>query len=181
MLSRWHCHWRPALLLGLVLALAGCGGKEEVLVLTCPQVLIVEETSELTLFAPGAGRDMLDVRFDVDIGAVEWICQFYADENRVDVEVRFGMRALRGPAAEGPVARFPYFAAVADPQGNILAKQVFAIDIEFPGNAIEVGHIEAVFQRLRYASIAEASKYTIYLGFQLTPEQLMDARARNGL
>lgn len=180
-MSKWLCHWRPATLLGLALALASCGGEEEILVLTCPQVLIVEEASDLTLYTPGEGRDMLDVRFGVGIQAVEWVCEFYADENKVDVEVRFGMRALRGPAAEGSVARFPYFAAVADPQGNILAKQVFAIDIEFPGNAIEIGHIEAVFQRLRYTSIAEASKYTIYLGFQLTPEQLMDARARNGL
>jgi len=169
---------RFALPLLALLALAACDtGGEATVVLTCPQVLIVDEASELTLYAPGEGRDMLDVRFDAAIGAVDWVCDYYSEENRVDVEVRFAVRALRGPAAEGPVARLPYFVAVADPEGNVLAKQVFAIDIAFPGDALEIGHIEDVFQSLRYAKISDASFYTIYIGYQLTPEQLGESRA----
>lgn len=157
--------------------LASCGSDEVEFVLICPQVLIIDDALHITQYAPGEGRDLLDVRFDAEIGRVNWVCEFFADENRVEIDVSFGMLALRGPAAEGDVARFPYFVAVADPRGTILAKQVFAIDIQFPGNAMEVGHLERVFQTLDYAQLSQAEKYTIYIGFQLTPEQLAHARA----
>jgi hypothetical protein len=166
------------LVLGLFGLLTACGNDEVAFVLTCPQVLIVQEASQLTQYVPGAGRDMLDVRFDAEIGQVNWVCQFFVEENRVEIEVRFAMLALRGPAADSDVARFPYFVAVADPQGTILAKQVFAIDIQFPGNSLEIGHLERVFQTLEYASLSNAANYTVYIGFQLTPEQLADVRSR---
>ncbi|MBN34443.1 MAG: hypothetical protein CMM46_06630 [Rhodospirillaceae bacterium] len=172
--------WRFLPVLALLFVLAACGGEEEVVVLTCPQVLIVDEASRLTQYAPGDGRDMLDIRYDAKIGTVEWVCEFHAEENRVDVEVRFGVLALRGPAAESSVARLPYFVAVADPQGEIMAKQVFAIESEFPGNALEIGHVETVFQHLHYASLSQAQSYTVYIGFQLTPKQLQDVRAGAG-
>ncbi len=166
------------LALGLIGFLASCGGDEVEFVMTCPQVLIVEEASQLTQYVPGEGRDMLDVRFDADIGRVNWVCEFFVEENRVEIDVRFATLALRGPAAENDVARFPYFVAVADPQGTILAKQVFVIEIRFPGNSLEVGHLERVFQTLEYAGLGNAANYTVYVGFQLTPEQLADARTR---
>lgn len=157
--------------------LAACGGEDEIAVLTCPQVLIVDEASRLTLHAPGEGRDLRDVGFDAGIDAVDWRCEFHTEENRVDVEIRFGVRAMRGPAADGPAGRFPYFVAVADPLGDVLAKRTFAIEIEFPGNAAEIGHVETIVQKLPYDRIADASKHTIYIGFQLTAEQLGEIRA----
>jgi len=174
--------WRHALCLMPLLLLSACGGTDdEVVVLTCPQVLIVDETARLTQFAPGEGRDMLDVRFDAKIGTIEWVCEFLSEERRVDVEARFGVLAFRGPAAESSLARLPYFVAVANPQGEIMAKQVFAIEVAFPGNALEIGHVETVFQRLHYANIGVAADYTIYIGFQLTPEQLAEVRSGRGL
>jgi hypothetical protein len=91
--------------------------------------------------------------------------------------VQFLVRALRGPASEEPRTTFPFFVVVADPDGVILAKQVFGIDVAFPGNSLEIGHVETVRQRIRYPNIASAASYTIFIGFQLTPEQLGEARA----
>ncbi len=181
MMSGWRSAGRALALWCAASGLAACESEDGAVVLTCPQVFIVDETSRLTLHAPGEGRDIRDIRFDAGIGSVDWRCEFHSDENRVDVEVRFGVRALRGPAAEDPVGRFPYFVAVADPQGDVLAKRVFAIEVEFPGNAIEIGHIETVVQRLPYSRIADASRHTIYIGFQLTAEQLGEVRAGDPL
>ena len=175
MTNRFFARFR-FLAIASLFVLASCGGDDVEFVLICPQVLIVEDASHITQYVPGEGRDMLDVRFDAEIGSVNWVCEFFVEENRVEVEVRFAMLALRGPAAEGDVARFPYFVAVADPHGTVLAKQVFAIDIQFPGNALEIGHLERVFQKLEYAQLSQAEKYTIYIGFQLTPEQIADVR-----
>lgn len=178
-----RCFRNPvaALLVGGLLLLAGCSSETEISILTCPQVYMVEETTRYTDLAPGAGSDLLDVRYDARMTNVEWLCNFFPDENRVEIEVRFGMRAMMGPAAESPQARFPYFVVVADPDGNIIAKQVFAIDIRFPGNALEVGHVESAIQKLTYASLARASQYTVFIGFQLSPEQLARVRAEREL
>ena len=170
--------WRGlATAAALLLALAGCGGKTEVGVLTCPKVFVVADASRYLDYAPGAGRDMLDLRYDAQIVNVEWLCNFFVEEKRVETEVRFGMRAQKGPAGTESQHRFPYFVAVADPQGNIIAKQVFGVDIGFLGNATDIGHIESVYHRFNYSSIADAARYTIYIGFQLTQEQLAEVRA----
>ena len=163
-----------------LLALGGCGGDEAVTVLTCPQVYVVADASRLIEYAPGDGRDLIDKRFEAEIEQVEWLCSFFTEENRVETEVRFALRAEMGPAAQQRQARFPYFVVVTAPSGEVLAKQVFAIDIAFPGNARMIRHIESVFQTLSYGSLAEASRYTVYIGFQLTPEQLAEARAGVG-
>ena len=164
-------------LLGALLLLAGCSGDEQITVLTCPQVFIVQDAARSLEWAPGDGRDLIDVRYDAKILNVEWQCTFLTEENRVDMEVRFAMRAFMGTAAESRQGRFPYFVAVADPSGTVIAKQVFGIDIAFPGNALEVAHIESVLQRISYRQIADAAKYTVYIGFQLDPEQLEEVRA----
>lgn len=166
-----------ALLGGGLLVLAGCSSETEVSILTCPQVYMVQDAARYTDLAPGSGSDLLDVRYDARMTNVEWLCSFFTDENRVEMEVRFGMRAMMGPAADGPETRFPYFVVVADPDGKIIAKQVFAIDIVFPGNSLEIGHVESAIQKLTYTSLARASEYTVYIGFQLSPEQLARVRA----
>ncbi len=164
-----------------LLVLAACSGNEEYTVLTCPQVFLIKDATHYATFAPGVGRDLVDVRYNADIEQIEWLCTFYTDENRVAMEVRFGMLAEKGSAAEDSYHRFPYFVAVADPSGTVVAKQVFGIDIDFPGNVLQVGHIESVFQRLNYSVLSEASKYTVYIGFQLSREQLAEARAAAGM
>lgn len=169
-----------ALATGFLLLAAGCSSDEPVSVLTCPQVYLVQDATHYVDYAPGAGTDLIDVRYDAHIISVEWLCTFLTDKNRVEMEVRFGMRAMMGPSAPESQTRFPYFVAVADPDGNIIAKQVFGIDIGFPGNALEVGHIESVFQKLTYSSLARAADYTVYVGFQLTPEQLALVRSGKG-
>lgn len=169
-----------ALAAGLLALAAGCSSDQPISVLTCPQVYLVQDATHYVEYAPGTGTDLIDMRYDARIISVEWLCNFLPDENRVEMEVRFGMRAMMGPSATESQTRFPYFVVVEDPEGNIIAKQVFGIDIGFPGNALEVGHIESVFQKLTYASIARAAEYTVYVGFQLTPEQLALARSGRG-
>jgi hypothetical protein len=169
-----------ALAAGFLLLAAGCSSDEQISVLTCPQVYLVQDATHYVEYAPGPGTDLIDVRYDAQIVSIEWLCNFLTDQNRVEMEVRFGMRAMMGPSATESQTRFPYFVVVADPEGNIIAKQVFGIDIGFPGNAIEIGHVESVFQKLTYSSIAWAAEYTVYIGFQLTPEQLALARSGRG-
>jgi len=165
-----------AALFGLAF-LSACGSDDASLgTVICPQAFMVKDATRSTVYVPGGGRDLIDIEYNAQIIDIEWACIYEVEEDFVDVEVNFFVRALRGPAAVEPQATFPYFVAVADPEGAILAKQVFGIDIAFPGNSLEIGHIETVRQRIRYPNIASAASYTIFIGFQLTPEQLADVR-----
>lgn len=167
--------------LALPALLAGCSGDDGPFVLTCPQALIVEDASRLALYAPGEGRDLLDLRFQASIDALDWACEFFPDEGRVDVELRTALRVMRGPAAQGaPAVRLPLFVAVADPRGALVARRGFELEIGFPGRAVEVGHLWHSAQRLRYGALSEAADYTVYVGYRLTREQLAAARAAGG-
>ncbi len=166
-----------ALVVGLILS--SCASEEEVLgTVICPQAYIVKDATRSTDYAPGGGRDLIDIKYNAQIVDIAWSCLYETEKRFVDVEVQFFVRALRGPASEERQTTFPYFVVVADPQGEILAKRVFGIDVNFPGNALEIGHIETVRQRIRFPTLAGAADYTIFVGFQLTPEQLAEARAR---
>ena len=165
--------------LAMALFVAACQSEEEVLgTVICPQAYMVEDATRSTDYAPGGGRDLIDIEFNAEIVDIAWNCLYETEQRFVDVEVQFFVRALRGPASQERQTTFPYFVVVADPQGTVLAKRVFGIDIAFPGNALEIGHIETVRQRIRFPTLAGAADYTIFVGFQLTPEQLEEARAR---
>jgi len=168
----------PILGLSALVMVAACSSDDEALgVVICPQAYMVKDALRSTDYAPGGGRDLIDIRYNAQIVDMEWACIYEPEEKFVDVEVQFLVRALRGPAAEEPQTTFPFFVVVADPEGEILAKQVFGIDVAFPGNSLEIGHVETVRQRIRFPSISSAASYTIFIGFQLTPEQLSEARA----
>jgi hypothetical protein len=168
----------PALGLAAIAMLGACSSEDKSLgTVICPQAYMVKDATRLTDYAPGGGRDLIDIRYNAQIVDILWSCVYAVDDKFVDVDVQFYVRALRGPAADSPQTTFPYFVAVADPNGVVLAKQVFGIDIEFPGNSLEIGHVETVRQRIRYPNIASAADYNIFIGFQLTPEQLREARA----
>lgn len=172
--------WRaPAVVLALGLIMAACQSEEEVLgTVICPQAYMVKDATRSTAYAPGGGRDLIDIEFNAEIVDISWDCLYETEKRFVDVEVQFFVRALRGPASEERQTTFPYFVVVADPAGTVLAKRIFGIDVDFPGNALEIGHVETVRQRIRFPTLAGAAEYTIFVGFQLTPEQLEEARAR---
>ncbi len=174
--DRWLA---PIVALGLGLFVAACQSEEAVLgTVICPQAYMVKDATRSTDYAPGGGRDLIDIEFNAEIVDIAWDCLYETEQRFVDVEVQFFVRALRGPASQERQTTFPYFVVVADPEGTVLAKRVFGIDVAFPGNALEIGHIETVRQRIRFPTLAGAADYTIFVGFQLTPEQLEEARAR---
>lgn len=181
-LKKPESFWRlglPIAALATIILLGACSSENEALgTVICPQAYMVKDATRSTEYAPGSGRDLIDVKYNAQIVDIEWACLYETEQRFVDVEVQFFVRALRGPAAEDPQTTFPYFVVVADPEGTILAKRVFGIDVDFVGNALEIGHIETVRQRIRFPTLAGAASYTIFIGFQLTPEQLAESRAR---
>lgn len=166
-----------AVLLGAVLA--GCtalfgGGEPQP---PCPRAVVVGDVQKLTQFREGLGRDLTDVRFEAAIIGLAPACE-YDEDGFVDADVAITMSIARGPAAEGNVSHYEYFVAITNPAGEIIAKRVFSVDVAFPEAILRVAVTEEITQRIAYAPEPDASRHRIFVGFQLTRDQLDYVRSR---
>ncbi len=175
---------RVALAAALLAGLAACSGDDnpeeapparEVVVAEpqptgCPRILFVDEAAQEVRFRPGPGRDLTDVEWRAAFAGFGGGCEY--DDSGVDVDLILNIVAERGPAATSDEAAFDYFVAVADPQQQVLAKEIFQTDIVFPAGGATAGTSEALVQRIPLDNAALGRAYYILVGFQLSPQQL---------
>ncbi len=148
----------------------------------CPNIVIVKDTAELTAFRPGPGRDLTDVVFDARIDRFDGSCEtdVEAGVGQVSVDLQLFFEAIRGPANETRQGKFSYYIAIGDRNGKILAKKVFATEFEFEGNRNRIGAAEELTQEIPLRSGDVGDDFDIFVGFQLSPEQLDYNRAKRG-
>ena len=163
-------------LIGLLLALAACAGEVAPVAATCPEVLLVGDASIMKLHAPGEERDTDDVSFMAELGTPLWSCEFLTEQNRTRVAVSFEILVSMGPAAEGSDASFPLFVALENHEGEVIAKRTLDTAVRFPEAAAQIVYTEIVGQEFGYARMSEVRDHTIYIGFQITPEQFAETR-----
>lgn len=150
------------------LLLAACASQDEAPPV-CPEAIVIKDAERLVKFE-GAGRDLTDVRFELDVNEVQLVCE-YDDEV---IESALGIRfiAARGPADSERVASFSYFVAVATPDREILAREEFDLTIPFEGNRTRVVALEEVFPNIPLRPGRDGSDYLVYVGIQLTADEL---------
>ncbi len=133
---------RAALILMGIVAVAGCSSDDEPRAARiCPRISALGDGAMLTRFAAGTGTDLTDVDYEIRIVDLQYGCQYVEDDNNnpiLAVAVAPVFEANRGPANSDRQARFTYFVAIADPQDTILNKQVFDLQVTFPGNRSRV-------------------------------------------
>lgn len=164
----------PCLLLaGLA---AGCVPPEDKFPPVCPMLSLAPNAGQLTRFA-GAGRDASDLVLRARITAVPAKCADGDDRGHVRATLHVEAELTRGIAARGEAPRPGYFVAVTE-AGRVLQKQDFVLPAKFPANgdyANVIGDdIELV---LPVAKGSNAAVYHIYVGFQMSPEELAYNRA----
>ncbi len=78
----------------------------------------------------------------------------------------------RVKATDKPSFAYPYFVAVTDADGVVVAKEIFAASIAYAPNQNEITQRESVFQTMPIPDEKKGQSYNVIVGFQLTPEQL---------
>lgn len=151
------------LLLAAAAVLGGCASSE----VPCPQVIKVQDAERLTRFE-GAGRDLTDVLFEAQLGQITGSCGI--DGNAIDMTMQVQFLAMRGPADRSRQANFGYFVAIVDADGGVLARQAFDSSFEFAEAKSRTGIVEELEQRIPASS--GVPPYTVYVGFQLSPDEL---------
>ena len=171
----------PWAVVALALLAGACSllQEEDVGPVACPEVLLVADAATVNEYREGGGRDLTDVRFSAQLVDTSWVCA-YDDDGMVDVEITIAMTAARGPAADTATAMFEYFVVLADTKQDILAKQVFTLPVTFEGNVNAVAFQRVVGTTFYVGKDTTGSKHRIYIGFEVTKEQLEDNRGSLG-
>jgi hypothetical protein len=178
-----------ALAAAVLLAVAGCGSTaDSKRPLPCPRVSVLDDAAALTRFAAGAGQDLVDVDYQVEVSDVLAGCKYVrseGDKQVIVVAMAPVMVAIRGPANHDREAQFDYFVSVVDSERDVLNKQIFGVTVKFPGNLTRVSLTDndpPVTVDIPLAAGRDATDYQIFVGFQLTPDELeYNRRRRNSL
>jgi hypothetical protein len=155
-------------LAGLMLASCSSGPAR---VEICPVVSFVDGLEKVTVFGAQGGADLANVLYSAEVTQLAAVCQF--NRNGTAVSAEFLLIADRGLGDRERVARPSYFVAVTDPEGNIMAKEVFQTEIPFNDNRRRVGRKEEIEPFLPYQGYnGDFTGYRVLIGFQLSPEQV---------
>ncbi|TVR95815.1 MAG: hypothetical protein EA406_13245 [Rhodospirillales bacterium] len=172
--------------LAATLALGACGSSGRDSGPRCPGVRLLADAATMTQFAPGAGRDLTDVDYQVAFTDVEAECrlvQSRREGSAMVVAVAPVMTAMRGPANSDRRASFSYLVSVLGRDDTILNVQRFPVAVEFPGNLTRVTVTDdnpPVIISIPLPEGGDGRAYDIVIGFHLTPEQLDYNRQRDG-
>ncbi|MEK9845732.1 MULTISPECIES: hypothetical protein [unclassified Thalassospira] len=154
--------------------LAACSSNpfEEQPVPTCPAAYLPKDTAKLVQFA-GGGKDLTDVIVEAEFTGYLGDCGYDLDDKTLDVIISPIITAELGPAAQGRSASFKYFVALRDPDGKFVQKSVFDVTMPFADNLNMARYRdEQVTLSVPLDDVWAGPDYEIYLGFQLSADQL---------
>lgn len=143
----------------------------------CPTVSVLANGERVTQFSEGPGRDLIDISAEARIDDFLARCIYDVDEEtgvgQVHVELSLAITADRGAANTSGIAEIPYFVSITDLNKAVLSKSNFRIIAVFEGNRYRVSAFdEPVILSMPIEPPLTGRDYLIYVGFQLTPEQL---------
>jgi hypothetical protein len=164
--------------LAIALALAGCGGAVDTassLLGTksrpCPRALLVGDAQRLVDLAPGPiSAESVRLTARVTLPVAE--CDYEEDKILVDLSVPIDAR--RGPQLPSGSLQFDlrYFVAVTDRFGKVLGKRIFTTELTMGGDEQRTSELEQIEQIIPLGPGQDGNSFIIYIGFQLTREQL---------
>jgi hypothetical protein len=156
-------------------ATAACGVMEEKKPPPpCPPIFVLKDAGTLRVYKPGPGRDLTDVVMEGQISDFRAVCEYSKDRSKADVALSIVFEATRGPAATDRKLSFEYFIAIPKFHPAPAGKKTFTVTGEFPENTSRLRTADEVRLQIPFVSGEPLEDYAVYLGFQLTHEQLED-------
>ncbi|MBT3990435.1 MAG: hypothetical protein HON14_10260 [Rhodospirillaceae bacterium] len=174
------------LLGGLSLVLAACGSAPDMSDLNpfgkkypvpaCPKIQLLKDTDTITAYRPGPGRDITDIRFEADLKGFTGECEYVGKDgvySAVNVTLKVGFDISRGPAEKSRTTDVSYFIAIPEFYPKPAGRQLFTAKVRFPENRNTMRILdEEVEISIPLNTSRKGPGSKIYIGFQLTPEQI---------
>jgi len=167
------------ILLAPLFLLGGCGvfGKKEP-PLPCPPVYLVKQAAFLTQYQEGGLGDITDVRLRNRIVDFKGECTYKRKNTELTVVLSVVFDMTRGAANRDRRAEFSYFVAMPKFHPDPAGKRVFGVAANFRENETRKLAVDTVEIKVPIARKGALREYAIYIGFQLTPQQLEDNKRR---
>lgn len=151
---------RPASAAVLAACLSACANQAGDQALNaCPPAQIAVPSDRI-----GNNNEQGELRFVAIMEQLSSSCR--QDEDDLEVDLAFTMRAERGPAFEDRPVQLTYFLATVDPEREIIDKQILDIQLDFEPDQQASELRERVTLRLPASTEATGANYNLYLGFQ---------------
>ena len=167
-----------AALSGAALVLASCGDGGRVPP-PCPEVRVDSATAELTKFRDGSGRTAGDVEYRAELLGFKGMCTVNVDK-QVEITMEADIAVTPGPAV--PAGDIPVYFFVAIPQFHpqAVGKQIFGVTYQSSSkkSGPETIHVSDLNVKIPLKKDQSAAAFDIYLGLQLTGDQLDFNRAQ---
>ena len=155
-----------------LLALSGCKIFVKDEPPPCPRVSVLEDASKLVRFT-GAGHDANSIEMSAEITKYRGSCLYDRDEKTMQVTLNVGIDAFAGPAFVPGAHRIDYFVAIPAFSSDPEAKKIFPLKLDIPagpkGTHIDDGDVTMSFP---VKDIKKLQAYEVFVGFQLTPDEL---------
>ncbi|MBI2234260.1 MAG: hypothetical protein HYU57_04590 [Micavibrio aeruginosavorus] len=140
----------------------------------CPDVRIVSDLNQVHQFAEGAQMESVNLASSIRMQDVEVKCT--AGTRTVTVDMTLAFAGQIGPkgrahASDKPSFAYPYFVAITNDAGSIVAKEVFATTLTYDTVADTGTKIEQVRQIIPAIS-SDMRNYKVLIGFQLSDREL---------
>lgn len=148
---------------------------------TCPPITIMPDLRTLNEFLDPAKPDDKTLISEFSIVNVESECTQY--DGTMSMRIEFYFTGKLGPKARAnkndkPSFAYPYFIAVTDSSGQVLAKEIFASSVSYAAGQNELNQIESITQTLPIKSEKDILDYKVLVGFQLDEYQLTHSRGK---
>ncbi|MGZ9097105.1 MAG: hypothetical protein ACXW30_02270 [Micavibrio sp.] len=145
----------------------------------CPTVRIVQDLNQVHQFVDSGNPDPAHSVSSIRMTNVQDQCALVKDNMVIDMTLAFeghiGPKA-RAQSGDKPGFAYPYFIAITNNQGNIIAKEVFAVTLAYESGRDTETHVEQVRQMIPVAGL-NPDNYKVLIGFQLSEEELAFNRA----
>ncbi len=147
----------------------------------CPQAVRVHDAAYVARF-DGSGRDLTNMLFEAELIGVGLQCEFDFEEGDeeagIELEVFVTIQAARGLAGRVGEAKVNYFVALTDPDKNVLVREVFDMAVPFEGGQTRAAVEDILDSQLVVPSNVDPTEYKVYVGLELTPEEVKLNRSR---
>lgn len=145
----------------------------------CPPVSAIKELDSMHQFTNPERPTPSGKISSITLTELKTACKY--NKNNVVVEIDLKFEGKLGPRAkiwntDRPSFAYPYFMAITTPNGNIVAKEVFAATISYDKYEQSVIHEESLRQIIPLNGEFN-KKHAILIGFQLTEGELAYNRA----
>ncbi|MBX2834912.1 MAG: hypothetical protein KTR28_08060 [Micavibrio sp.] len=149
----------------------------------CPKIDIVKDLRALAEFSNSNYPNENNLISRVTLSDLKSSCRSDPKTVTVDLKMKFdGALGKEGRTGSGetPIYSYPFFVAVSDRSGDVLAKEIFSANITYHPGENHHQHFENMRQIIPLDRYNKAQHYKILIGFQLGPDQLAYNRSDVG-